>query len=228
MMSGQPAHVKPASDSFRVPPDHHVLPVRDDALEMRRWRRVSAELARIRVLEHDRNVVGLIHELDNDIRGLTSYSIVRGHAANALGRLGDPRAIPYLVEIADDPEPIVRMDVLMALGRLHADDAQQVIIDGLADPAPVVRMAAAEALGRLGDPTIMPRLWEVLDQDPEPEVRMHTAESLAMLGDENVASRIPQVLRDVSWRVRGHPRWKKLGEFAATGAPLEWEEPRRL
>jgi HEAT repeat protein len=188
---------------------------------MRRWSGVGAELARIRSLENDGNVVGLIHELDSDVRGLTQYSIIRGHAANALGRLGDPRAVPYLVDLADDPEAIVRSDVFQALGRLHAHDAQSLLLDGLADPAPVVRMAAVEALGRLGDPTVLPRLWEVLDQDPDAEARMYAAESLALLGDENVASRIPQVLRDVGWRVRGHPRWKRLGEFAATGAPLE-------
>jgi HEAT repeat protein len=193
---------------------------------MRRRSEVNEGLARVKTLETDRNVVGLIHELDSEVRGRTRYSIVRDHAATALGRLGDPRAIPYLVKRADDPEPMVRIGVLVALGRLHASEAQEVLIAGLTDPSSVVRMAAVEALGRLGDPAVLPRLWEVLDQDQDAETRLQAAEAIALLGDQNVASRIPGALSDVSWRVRGHPRRRRLKEFADTGKPLEpWDTP---
>ena len=80
--------------------------------------KVNAEIARVYALQSEGNVVSLIHLLDSDLRGATRYSIVRSHAAEALGKLGDPRAIPYLIEMRHDPEDIVRMDVMRALSRL--------------------------------------------------------------------------------------------------------------
>src|SRR5205807_9102932 len=59
-------------------------------------REVNAQLMRVARLENERNVVGLINMLDSEVRGATKYSIVRDHAASALARLRDPRAIPYL------------------------------------------------------------------------------------------------------------------------------------
>src|SRR5258708_3246871 len=76
-----------------------------------------ADLGRVRELEIDRNVVGLIHMLDSDLRGRSDTSIVRDHAARALGRMGDPPAIPYLMEMRDDPEEHVRVGVWSAPGR---------------------------------------------------------------------------------------------------------------
>lgn len=74
-------------------------------------------------LEADRNVAGLIAALGSD---------VRGDAALALGRLGEPRAIPYLVEVVrDDPEPNVRMFAVHALGQLQAKEAEGVFVEAL-------------------------------------------------------------------------------------------------
>ena len=193
---------------------------------MGRWADWREGSARVKRFEDDRNVAGLIRELDGDARGWSQYTILRSYAAEALGRLGDPRAIPSLIDHAGDPEAHVRMTILHALGQLHAHDAQEVLLAGLSDPAPVVRMSAAEALGRLDDPAVLPRLWQVLDEDSDAEVRMSAVEAIAMLGDENVASRIPGVLRDVSWRVRLHPHSKRLRRMAETVEPPEPEETR--
>jgi len=109
--------------------------------------RVNAEIARVYALQSEGNVVSLIHLLDSDLRGATRYSTVRAHAVTALGNLGDPRAIPYLIEMRHDPEEIVRMDVMRALSRLGTKQAEDVVSEGLSDPAALVRMSAAEALG---------------------------------------------------------------------------------
>jgi HEAT repeat protein len=171
-----------------------------------------ADLGRIRRLEVDRNIAGLIAELGSDADH-GRYLIIRSYAADALGRLGDVRAVPYLAELAHDPKDIVRSSAVGALSRLRSKDAAPVFGVGLHDPAETVRMASAEGLGRLGDPAAIPMLRAVLDTDLHAEVRMVAAEALVELGDDNVCARIPEVMRAVSWRVRGHPRWKRLSEL---------------
>jgi HEAT repeat protein len=182
--------------------------------------KVPREVARVAAFENDRNVAGLIQMLDSDVRGMTQLSFIRGKAAMALGRLGDPRAIPHLVEMRHDPEGGVRMYVLDALGRLGTKQAESALVEGLTDAVPIVQMSAAEALGRMGAVDAIPRLRNTVDSDPNPEVRLYAVESLIVLGDETARARVPEVLSAISRRVRGHPRWKRLREVAETGETL--------
>jgi len=158
-------------------------------------------------------VAGLIAEL-TDETGLNRYMLVRGHAALALGRLGEPSAAPYLSELLSDPEEVVRMDALLALAQLDHREASMTFLKALDDSAPIVRMAAAEGLGRIGHTASIERLRDVIEDDPNAEVRLHAAEALVRLGDERVLDRIPDVLKAVSWRVRRHPRWRRLMDAA--------------
>ena len=186
-------------------------------------------MLRIVQYERDRNVAGLIQELGTSIQGRTSYGIPRADAASALGRLGDARAIPHLLELRNDPEWAVRMDAFGALGLLKAKEAVATLVDGLNDPHRGPRMAAAEALGRIGDPTVIPRLREVVHSDANGEVRLHSVEALLLLGDLEARDQVAPALRGVSWRLRTNPRWKRLATFAETGGHLEpWFSPGEL
>lgn len=175
------------------------------------WFRRRSDVGRIRQLEIDHNVAGLIAELIDDTDG-DGDKIVGSYAALALGRLGDRRAVPYLVELVGDPDYTVRKRVVRALVKLRAEGTASVFVGKLDDSAPVIRMLAAEGLGAVGDSTVIPCLRQTLDTDPDPEVRMYAAEALLALGDAGVRARIPEVVGAVSWRVRGHPRWKRLKE----------------
>lgn len=160
--------------------------------------KVNAEIARVYALQGEGNVVSLIHLLDSDLRGATRYSIVRSHAAEALGKLGDPRAIPYLIEMRHDPEDIVRMDVMRALSRLGTKQAEDAVSEGLSDPAALVRMSAASALGRMGTVDAIPLLRSAADSDPDRYVRLSAVESLVILGDESARDRVPEALSAIS------------------------------
>jgi hypothetical protein len=59
-----------------------------------------------------------------------------------------------------------------------------------------------------------------LDSDPDPEVRLYAVESLVLLGDKQSRDRVPEALEAISWRVRLHPRWKKLRKAVENGEPL--------
>lgn len=189
-------------------------------------RKVTAEIARARTLHIDGNAVGLIHMLDSDLRGRSTSSIVRVHAVSRLGRLGDPRAIPYLVEMRDDPEEQVRFSVIQALGRLKAKEAEAYLLESLNDSSPLLRMTAASALGHVGAVDAIPVLRRSLDSDPDPYVRANAVEALVILGDESARARVAEALSAVERRSREHARYKRLQEAVESGEALTpWVSP---
>jgi HEAT repeat protein len=174
----------------------------------------NEEFLRVRRHEKDRNVPGLIGDLSG------GKTLVREHAARVLARLGASEAAPHIAELAEDPVDTVRMVACMALGVLKASDFKGILVAALDDPAPVVRSSAADALGRIGARDAIPSLRQTLDSDPDPEARLHAVESLVLLGDNRSRDRVPEALKAISWRVRLHPRWKKLRKAVEDGEPL--------
>jgi len=73
--------------------------------------------------------------------------LARVAACNALGDIGDRRAVPMLVLALGHPSPIVARAAAVSLGRLG--DARAAVPLGLALRRPRVALAAARALGRL-------------------------------------------------------------------------------
>jgi hypothetical protein len=102
---------------------------------------------------------------------------MRAWMAISMGKLGDPRTIPALVqglsEEGEEPKR-VRYACAWALGALQAHQAVPELSTLLADPFPSVRKMAAYALGALGDPAALMALRKALE-DPVPEVRWTAA-----------------------------------------------------
>ncbi len=93
---------------------------------------------------------------------------VRRRAALAAGRIGDPGALPTLIQRMNDAEPEVRQMAAFAMGLLGDKQAAERLLASLADPEPVVKARAAEALGRVGDPRAAPAIAKmVLDATPK-------------------------------------------------------------
>lgn len=110
---------------------------------------------------------------------------VRRYLALALGRLGDPRAVPVLTEAAigsDDGE--TRIFATWALGAI-ADPAALDDLLALAGADDVgVRKTAVHALGSFaGEARVRDALAGVLD-DPAPDVRWNAAVALGRAGDD--------------------------------------------
>jgi hypothetical protein len=191
-------------------------------------RAVADEIARVRALRMEGNVVGLINMLDSDVRGRSNYLIVRDHAATALGRMGDPRAIPYLMAMRDDPEEMVRFGVIQALGRLKAKEAEAFLLESLNDQSQLLRTAAASSLAHIGATDAIPVLRKILDSDPDPIMRFHAVESLVILGDRVARDQVPEVLSAFKRRDLAHPRFKRLqkaveNDEALTPWVADWE-----
>ncbi len=106
---------------------------------------------------------------------------VRAKAAAALGKLGDRRAVTYLLDhLLTDPAPFVRARIAGALGQFAGNEVIDRLVRALGDPAWWVRMRSVEALEQIG-PTAETPLIVALD-DPDPEIRIRAAVALERLG----------------------------------------------
>ncbi len=106
---------------------------------------------------------------------------VRAKCAGALGRLGDRRAVSYLLDhLLSDPAPFVRARIAGALGQFPGSEVIDRLVRALGDPAWWVRMRSVEALEQIGTSAEAP-LMLALD-DPDPEIRIRAAVALERLG----------------------------------------------
>jgi HEAT repeat protein len=120
---------------------------------------------------------------DTFCRTLTSdiNPSVRAKAAEALGKLLDPKFTPNLLAALTDPSPLVRQSAIHALGQIGATEAIPALIDALSDPIPEVSAAAANSLGQLRAEQAIPALLPALT-NPAEIVRHHAAQSLGQIG----------------------------------------------
>ncbi|HEU5154624.1 MAG TPA: HEAT repeat domain-containing protein [Gemmatimonadales bacterium] len=100
-------------------------------------------------------------------------------AADLLGRLGDPRAIPGLLARADHPDERVRLAVIDALGRFR----DKRVVDGLrqllSHPSPRTRAQAGKSLAGRHSAAIAMPLLIALDQEKDRTVRVELLQALA-------------------------------------------------
>lgn len=150
------------------------------------WRQLEpwvVELRKIEELSRLRDVDGLIEELGNQTPG--EGLPVRAHAARALGRVGDRRALDALANVlATDPDDSVRSTAARAL----ADVADRGAIPALAtaastDDSPIVRQWSVKSLVELGASEAIPSLIGFLASD-EWYVRRWASRLLATVGDK--------------------------------------------
>jgi beta-lactamase regulating signal transducer with metallopeptidase domain len=128
---------------------------------------------------------------------------MREHAATALGKIGDGKAIPALVKtISTDASSRVREHAAEALGRIGNKKALSALIEVVEnDPEARVREHAASAIGRVGGEGAYDTLVDVYENDANIGVRAHGAYGLGLLKDsrafdllvEGLSSRHPQI-----------------------------------
>ncbi|MHA1166962.1 MAG: HEAT repeat domain-containing protein [Candidatus Hodarchaeales archaeon] len=138
---------------------------------------------------------GLIKALDED------YWSAKFGAAEALGEIGDQKAIPALINKLEDEDPEFRGQVALALGTMKASKATIKIGKLLEDDNDVAREFAARALGMLKDKRITKKLiWAM--KDSVPEVRVAIAGAMGSIGDYQFTDRLIRALGDKNEHVR--------------------------
>jgi HEAT repeat protein/beta-lactamase regulating signal transducer with metallopeptidase domain len=155
---------------------------------------------------------------------------IREHAATALGKRGDTRAVPYLIEMLNDPSASVREHTASALGNLGDRRAVEALVRTMhRDGSEDVREHAASALGKLGDSRALEALVRTMHRDSSEDVREHAASALGKLGDGRAYEPLLGTFQnDDHPRVRAHAAYGLglLGDSRALGLLIEALEDR--
>ncbi|NIA11603.1 MAG: PilT/PilU family type 4a pilus ATPase, partial [Nitrospiraceae bacterium] len=120
-------------------------------------------------------------------------------AADALGHIGDPRAVQALTEALEDPE--IRWAAVEALGRIGDPRALPALARLLKDPAPEIRIEVLLAMQRFEHPKIVTALRQVAATDPNRMVRTRALEIAEKLADrDNVVFADAEALRSQAFQ----------------------------
>jgi len=126
----------------------------------------------------------------------------RARAAQALGELGNSRAVDGLARALLDRGWDDRWTAAMALGKLGSGRAVESLgTTLLGDPGVDVRCSAAWALGQIGGRTVIDPLVEALE-DPDRAVRRAVAEALGEVRTPRAVEGLMQGLADPDHDVR--------------------------
>ncbi len=121
-------------------------------------------------------IEGLLWQLRGETAGR------RWGAAEGLGQLGDPRALPALVEALRDPHAFVRWAAAQAIGQIGEQRAVSLLLPLLQEKDPLVRRSAVDALAHFNTEEVRRALRRML-HDPDPSVRRNAIDAIARLSD---------------------------------------------
>ena len=136
---------------------------------------------------------------------------VRWEAAKALSALGDTRAVPPLIALAQGTGASdQRTAAVYVLGWLRDTRALAPLVQVLRSnrEGAQLRSHAAEALAYIGNRRAVPALITALD-DPSPEVRLWSAFALGELGDTRAVAPLEHL---AATDVTPVPGWGTVGE----------------
>lgn len=128
---------------------------------------------------------------------------VRVRAVRNLAELGNPQAVPSLVQALRDNEPEVRANAARALVVFGDRNTAPALIELVSDPNWAVRAAAASTLGRLGDTAaVKPMLrlleasaWQDIRTQPQHQTLVESTIALGRLRDQRATSVLAQLLK---------------------------------
>ena len=127
-----------------------------------------------------------------------SRASIRGNvpvaAARALGRLGDSKAIPALLSIAQTPHTELRITVFEALAKLRANEAVPAARKALSDTNQRVRRWAGVLLKEVGAREALPELRQALS-DPDPGVRLQAAQAIEKMQDQESIEKLRETFQ---------------------------------
>ena len=147
--------------------------------------------------------LGLMESYVSRVRKAATWS-ERAHAAEVLGLVGVPSAVPALVAALRDPHEdvdSVKAAASMALARIHAEEAIPLLVGELRTTDTGSSPRVAEALTRFGAPAVPP-LVELLRDEEHPQAAVWAARVLGRIGDHAATAPLLERLYDRNDTVR--------------------------
>ena len=118
---------------------------------------------------------------------------IRQYLTLVMGKIGDRRVTPVLIEALREPLVETRIYALAALAELRDPQSVPAIIEATRDEEKDVRKTAFFTLGVIGDRRAVPVLAAALE-DPVADVRYNAALALARFGDDRAAPVLREML----------------------------------
>jgi len=126
--------------------------------------------------------------------------IVRMHAAKALGRIGDPQAVPALMPLLQDKVKAVREEASSALAAIGSAAVSALLL-ALQHEEWLVRLHAVEALGKLKSPDAVDPLLRTLFNDRDSAIREDVVRALGAIGDARAVDYLVTVMKEPTLRL---------------------------
>lgn len=149
--------------------------------------------------------MGAVEGIDALIEAYRIGDVRRDVVLNALGKIGDGRVTPIIIEALNDDTTRIREAALAALENLNAT-AVKSLIDRLSHQNPAVRAAIAKNLGRLSDPAAIEALMKYFN-DPDTTVRTNAAAAVGKLADSATLDQLIAMLNDSKRDMRWCAAW---------------------
>lgn len=121
----------------------------------------------------------------------------RVQVLHALSKIRDPRAVPHILPLADDPDDAVAAKAWWALGRTGTPEAVPALLRHLGDPDEARRRELTRALEQLGEPAVAGLAERLGTEDEDVLTRRHAAEALTVIGDPAARGALPSLVHAV-------------------------------
>ncbi|MCC2640209.1 MAG: uncharacterized protein K0S45_622 [Nitrospira sp.] len=156
--------------------------------------------------------------------------IVRMHAAKALGRIGEPQAVPVLMPLLQDKVKAVREEASSALAAIGSAAVSPLLL-ALEHEEWLVRLHAVEALGKLKSSDAVDPLLRTLFNDRDSAIREDVVRALGVIGDARAVDYLVTVMKEPTLRLlavealghigdrRAVPLLRRVVEGAPQGEP---------
>lgn len=149
----------------------------------------------------------------------SSKEVVKASVVEAIGQLGDPRAVKPLIEALNDEEMLVRWNAIKGLARF-GEDAVAPLLRALDTADRFKRRNVVQALGELGGDESVDRLIRMLMFDESDQmVLVEVIRALDRIRDSRSLDPLITVLKMDNWEMR----WRAIHALEHLGNPAAIE-----
>lgn len=120
-----------------------------------------------------------------------------------LGKIGNPKAVPYLKKIKDHDEPRIRKEIVHTLTEIKSEEAKDLLVSFLKDSNSALRMMALKNLSTLNYKKAVPHLLDIISGEgfdsKEVVEKKGFFDTLGILGTNEVLPFLRETLMKRSW-----------------------------